>query len=65
VLASGYAEFNDIDIRGATYTGSIFAGSGTIGGIVINAHNLRTRAALSRARRASRSTTTARPSSRT
>jgi hypothetical protein len=40
VLPSGFAEFNDVEIRNAVYTGQIFAGSGTIGGIVINTTDL-------------------------
>jgi hypothetical protein len=38
---SGYAEFSNIVIRGAIYTGTIYAGSGQIGGININLHDIR------------------------
>lgn len=33
--ADGVAEFNSVTIRGATYTGTIYANAGTIGGITI------------------------------
>lgn len=40
IQGNGYAEFSDVVIRGATYTGTIFSGSGTIGGISITATGL-------------------------
>lgn len=41
IQPNGYAEFNNVVIRGATYTGTIYAGAGSIGGITINTTNLR------------------------
>ncbi len=38
---AGYLEASNVVIRGASYTGAIFAGSGTIGGITIGLHDLR------------------------
>lgn len=38
---TGFAEFSNAVIRGATYTGTIFAGAGQIGGITISAADLR------------------------
>lgn len=35
IRPDGYAEFNNVVIRGATYTGTIYANAGTIGGITI------------------------------
>ena len=37
----GYAELSNVVIRGATYTGTIYAGSGRIGNFVINADDIR------------------------
>ncbi|URI08924.1 hypothetical protein MW290_25485 [Aquincola tertiaricarbonis] len=37
IWGSGDAEFNNITIRNSTYTGIVYAGGGTIGGIRINA----------------------------
>ncbi|HWH83259.1 MAG TPA: hypothetical protein VNU71_13595 [Burkholderiaceae bacterium] len=42
IQPNGFAEFSNIAIRGATYTGTIYAGSGTIGGVNINLHDMRT-----------------------
>jgi hypothetical protein len=41
VQPGGFAEFSNIQIRGATYTGTIFANAGTIGGITIGLHDIR------------------------
>lgn len=41
VQPSGFAEFSNIIIRGAVYTGTIFANAGTIGGITIGVHDIR------------------------
>jgi hypothetical protein len=38
---SGWAEFSNATIRNAIYTGTIYAGAGTIGGITIDATRLR------------------------
>lgn len=41
VRPDGYAEFSNVVIRGATYTGTIYAGAGTIGGITIQSGDIR------------------------
>lgn len=41
IQASGFAEFSNVVIRGATYTGTIYANAGTIGGITITAADIR------------------------
>lgn len=41
VRPDGYAEFNNVVIRGATYTGTIYANAGTIGGVIIGPDYLR------------------------
>lgn len=41
IAAHGFAEFSNVVIRGATYTGTIYANAGTIGGITITAADIR------------------------
>ncbi len=41
INGNGSAEFSNVTIRGATYTGTIFANSGTIGSCEINATDVR------------------------
>lgn len=41
IHGNGSAEFSNVTIRGATYTGTIFANSGTIGSAEINATDVR------------------------
>lgn len=42
VQPNGYAEFSNVVIRGASYTGTIFANAGTIGGVTIGLADMRT-----------------------
>ena len=39
--AHGFAEFSNVTIRGATYTGTIYAGAGRVANIIIDANGLR------------------------